>query len=53
MSQLRFALLNASHDDANTPRNFRREFDASLEEFAVTDGSLPPDFDYDAVEVGR
>lgn len=46
--QLRIALLNASHGNPNTQRNFRREFDADLDEFDVTDGDLPESVDYDA-----
>lgn len=43
-----FALLNVSADYDNASQNFRRVFDVPLEEFAVTDGDLPDDFDYDA-----
>jgi GMP synthase (glutamine-hydrolysing) len=42
---LRFALLNAAHEDAHTSRNFRRELDATLVEFDVTEGELPPTVD--------
>ncbi|WP_306054746.1 type 1 glutamine amidotransferase [Natronococcus wangiae] len=51
MSQLRIAVLNASHRDENTTRNFRRELDASLAEFDVTEGSLPETFDFDGAVV--
>lgn len=51
MSTVRIAVLDASHGDANTKRNFRRELDASLAEFDVTEGSLPADFTYDAAVV--
>ncbi|MFC4439882.1 MULTISPECIES: type 1 glutamine amidotransferase [Natrialbaceae] len=51
MSQLRIAVLNASHQDENTTRNFRRELDASLAEFDVTEGSLPETFDFDGAVV--
>ena len=51
MSQLRIAVLNASHRDENTTRNFRRELDASLSEFDVTAGTVPEGFDFDAVVV--
>ncbi|MDZ7700601.1 MAG: type 1 glutamine amidotransferase, partial [Halobacteriales archaeon] len=34
-----------------TSRNFRRELDADLAEFRVTDGELPAGFDYDGVVV--
>ena len=49
MTRLRIALLNAS-EDANTPRNFRRELDADLAEFAVQD-AVPETFDFDAAVV--
>lgn len=48
MDRLRIAVLDASHGDANTLRNFRRELDADLARFDVTAGELPPDFVYDA-----
>lgn len=52
MNRLRFALLNASHDDANTTRNFRRELPGDLVEYDATAGDLPPDHDdHDAVVV--
>ncbi|MFP8953333.1 type 1 glutamine amidotransferase [Natrialbaceae archaeon A-arb3/5] len=51
MSQPRIAVLNATHQDENTTRNFRRELDASLSEFDVTDGTVPDDFEYDGVVV--
>lgn len=47
----RIALLDASHDDPNTVRNFRRELHADLAEFQVVDGRLPATVDYDAVVV--
>lgn len=47
----RIALLVASFDKTHTPRNFRRELAADLEEFDATEGHLPPDYDYDAVAV--
>ncbi|WP_114577948.1 type 1 glutamine amidotransferase [Saliphagus sp. LR7] len=47
MDPLRIAVLDASHGDANTPRNFRRELEADLDRFDVTAGELPPDFAYD------
>jgi GMP synthase (glutamine-hydrolysing) len=47
----RVALLNASHDDANTSRNFHRELDADLSEFSVTDGELPGSYDFDGFVV--
>jgi GMP synthase (glutamine-hydrolysing) len=51
MSRPRVAFLDASHDDPNTPRNFRREVDANLVEFAASDGSLPSDTAFDGVIV--
>ncbi len=48
---LRIAVLDASHGDADTKRNFRRELSGSLAEFDVTSGSLPATFDYDGVVV--
>ncbi|SDR30814.1 type 1 glutamine amidotransferase [Natronobacterium texcoconense] len=51
MSKLRIAVLNAAHRDANTTRNFRRELDASIAEFDVTDGTVPDHFDFDGVVV--
>lgn len=49
--QLRIALLNASHGNPDTPRNFRRELDADLVEFDVTQGTLPDTFAFDAAVV--
>ncbi|WP_255169389.1 type 1 glutamine amidotransferase [Natrononativus amylolyticus] len=51
MSQLRIAVLNASHRDANTTRNFRRELDGSLAEYDVTGGSIPETYAFDAVVI--
>jgi len=51
MTRLRFALLNAAHDGANTRRNFRREIDADLVEFDVTAGDHPDHTDFDGVVV--
>lgn len=51
MTRLRVALLDASHNDSSTKRNFRRELDADLVEFDATSGQLPSHFDYDAVVV--
>ena len=45
MTDLRFALLNAAHEDEHTSRNFRRELDAALVEFDVNEGELPPAVD--------
>jgi len=49
--RIRVALLDASHGDAHTRRNFRRELDADLVEFDVTEGDRPPGFGFDAVVV--
>ncbi|MFP8957504.1 type 1 glutamine amidotransferase [Natrialbaceae archaeon A-CW3] len=51
MTQVRLALLNAAYDGEETRRNFRRELDASLAEFDITDGDLPETFAYDGVVV--
>ncbi|ELZ06563.1 type 1 glutamine amidotransferase [Natrialba aegyptia] len=51
MSHVRIAVLNAAHEDANTTRNFRRELDASLAEFDVTDGELPAHYEFDGLVV--
>ncbi|KAB1197523.1 MULTISPECIES: type 1 glutamine amidotransferase [Haloferax] len=51
MSRPRLAFLDASHGDENTRRNFRRELDADLVEFDVTEGALPDHFDYDGIVV--
>ncbi|WIV66685.1 type 1 glutamine amidotransferase [Natrialbaceae archaeon AArc-T1-2] len=51
MSQLRIAVLNAAHEDANTTRNFRRELEGSLAEFDATASHLPETFDFDAVAI--
>jgi GMP synthase (glutamine-hydrolysing) len=51
VSPPRLAVLDASHGDRNTKRNFRRELDASLAEFDVTTGQIPNDFAYDGVLV--
>ena len=49
--RLRVALLDASHGAEHTARNFRRELDADLVEFDVTDGDRPSGFEFDAVVV--
>ena len=51
MAQLRLAVLNAAHDDANTTRNFRRELDASLAEFDATAGQVPSSYAFDGVVI--
>ena len=48
---LRVALLDASHGDPHTRRNFRRELDADLVEFDVTEGDRPAGFEFDAVVI--
>ncbi|MHB9287702.1 type 1 glutamine amidotransferase [Halobacteriales archaeon Cl-PHB] len=47
MSRLRIALLNAAHDGADTRRNFRREVDADLVEYHVTEREIPETFAFD------
>jgi len=49
--RLRVALLDASHGDTHTRRNFRRELDADLVEFDVTEGDRPEGFGFDAVVI--
>ncbi|ACV47247.1 MULTISPECIES: type 1 glutamine amidotransferase [Halomicrobium] len=44
---LRIALLNAAHDGALNRRNFRRELDADLVEYDVTERELPDTFAFD------
>jgi GMP synthase (glutamine-hydrolysing) len=45
---LRIALLNAAHDGDQNRRNFRRELDADLVEYDVTERELPDGFAFDA-----
>lgn len=47
MNRPRLALLNASYDDENTPRNFRRELDADLIEIDVRNHDIPENLDVD------
>jgi len=47
MTRPRIALLNASHAGSNTLRNFRRELDADLVEFACYDGEVPETVGFD------
>ncbi len=47
MNPPRLALLIAAHEAAETRRNFRREVPATLVEFHVSAGEIPPDTDYD------
>lgn len=51
MTRPRIALLNASYNAYNTRRNFRRELDADLVEYNVTDGDIPETFDVDGLVV--
>ena len=51
MERPRFALLDASHGATHTRRNFRRELDAALAEFDVTEGELPSTYDYDGAVI--
>jgi GMP synthase (glutamine-hydrolysing) len=51
MSRDRLALLNASYDGYNTRRNFRREFDADLVEYDVTEREIPETFAFDGFVV--
>jgi GMP synthase (glutamine-hydrolysing) len=51
MDRPRLALLDASHGETHTRRNFRRELDAALAEFDVTDGELPATYEYDGVVI--
>jgi len=43
----RIALLNAAHDGEDNRRNFRRELDADLVEYDVTERELPDTFAFD------
>lgn len=43
----RIALLNAAHDGEDNRRNFRRELDADLVEYDVTERELPETFAFD------
>ncbi|MCL9813043.1 type 1 glutamine amidotransferase [Natranaeroarchaeum aerophilus] len=52
MSRPRIAVLNAAHDPEHNRRNFRRELDADLVEFDVTDVEVPPEVEaFDGVVV--
>jgi len=51
MSRLRIALLNTAHDGDHTRRNFRRELDADLVEYHVTERELPETVEFDAFVV--
>src|SRR6056297_118970 len=44
---LRIALLNAAHDGEDNRRNFRRELDADLVEYDVTERELPDSVAFD------
>ena len=47
----RIALLDASHADSNTRRNFRRELDAELVEYDVTSNITPPHVEFDGIVI--
>jgi GMP synthase (glutamine-hydrolysing) len=51
MTRPRLALLNAAMESVHTPRNFRRELDATLAEFDVTSEQLPATFEFDGFVV--
>ncbi len=51
MTRSRIAVLNAAYESYNTRRNFRRELDADLVEYNVTDGDIPERFDVDGFVV--
>jgi GMP synthase (glutamine-hydrolysing) len=51
MDRPRIALLNASYEKTDTRRNFRRELDASIEEFDAVDGHVPTGYGYDGLVV--
>lgn len=51
MNRPRIALLNTAYEAYNTRRNFRRELDADLVEYDVTDGDIPETFDVDGFVV--
>ncbi|WP_248518047.1 type 1 glutamine amidotransferase [Salinarchaeum laminariae] len=51
MTRARIALLDASHGSEHTRRNFRRELDADLVEYDVTEGDVPTTFAFDGVVV--
>jgi GMP synthase (glutamine-hydrolysing) len=51
MTRPRIAVLNAAYDAYNTRRNFRRELDADLVEYNVSDGDIPETFDIDGFVV--
>ncbi|MFB6298882.1 MAG: type 1 glutamine amidotransferase [Halobacteriales archaeon] len=51
MDRPRLALLNASFWHQTTSRNFRRELDADLVEYDVTEGELPANDDVDGVVI--
>ncbi|MFB6308212.1 MAG: type 1 glutamine amidotransferase [Haloarculaceae archaeon] len=48
---LRIALLNAAHDGEDNRRNFRRELDADLVEYDLTERDVPDTFAFDACVV--
>lgn len=51
MERIRLALLMTSYERYHTRRNYRRELDADLVEYEVTDGDLPEGFEFDGFVV--
>lgn len=51
MARPRLALLNASFNETDTRRNFRRELAAELVEYDVKNNDLPPHFGFDGFVV--
>lgn len=51
MTRPRIALINTSYNSFNTRRNFRRELDADLVEYDLTEGDVPDRFDIDGFVV--
>lgn len=45
------ALLDASHGNPNTPRNFRREIDGDLHRFSIVDREFPDTYEFDAIVI--
>jgi len=51
MRRARIVVLDASHGNEDTRRNFRRELDADLVEYDVTEGDVPTSVEFDGVVV--
>lgn len=51
MTRPRIALFNASYNQEDTRRNFRREMNAELVEFAVSSGQFPQSINFDGIVV--